>query len=419
MGFFFANDEHIGYATELIVADFATQSLVSVVDLEADIGFFKLASHGVGVVEIFVAHRNYNYLFWREPERQSSGCVLEEYSHETFHRTERGAVNHHGAVLGIVRTGVFEFEALGQVVVHLDCAELPAAANGVADHEVELGTVECSFAQFGAGVDAFLGASLDDSCFGLMPVFVRTYIFFLVFGVAERNLSFVVFEFESLEDIKDDIHHFEEFIFNLFGCTENMCVILRKTSYSGQSVKLTGLLIAIDSAEFSKAQGQIAVRAGECTGYLAVVRAVHRFEQILFAFLRSVDGLEGIFAVLGVVAGSNVKLLVADMRGDYLKVAILLLDFAQILLEAVAEGGAFWEPKGEALAYLIAPPLESVAGLVEAMKAADVELAALFDPPSETNYGGGLLTGTQSACKAACEAFAETVKAIAARPREV
>ena len=75
--------------------------------------------------------------------------------------------------------------------------------------------------------------------------------------------------------------------------------------------------------------------------------------------------------------------------------------------------------EGEALAYLIAPPLESVVGLDEALKAADVRLAALFDPPSETNYGGGLLTGTQSACNAACAAFAETIQAIAARPREV
>lgn len=75
--------------------------------------------------------------------------------------------------------------------------------------------------------------------------------------------------------------------------------------------------------------------------------------------------------------------------------------------------------EGEALAYLIAPPLEAVVGLDEAMKAADVELVALFEPPSETNFGGGLLTGTQSACKAACEAFAETVKGVAARPREV
>ena len=74
--------------------------------------------------------------------------------------------------------------------------------------------------------------------------------------------------------------------------------------------------------------------------------------------------------------------------------------------------------EGEALAYLIAPPLEAMTGLDEAMKAADVELVTLFEPPSETNFGGGLLTGTQSACDAACAAFAETIKAIAARPME-
>ena len=75
--------------------------------------------------------------------------------------------------------------------------------------------------------------------------------------------------------------------------------------------------------------------------------------------------------------------------------------------------------EGEALAYLIAPPLEAVVGLDEALKASDVELAALFEPPSETNFSGGLLTGTQSACNAACAAFAEAVKAVAARPREI
>ena len=75
--------------------------------------------------------------------------------------------------------------------------------------------------------------------------------------------------------------------------------------------------------------------------------------------------------------------------------------------------------EGQALAYLVAPPLEAMVGLDEALKAADVELVALFEPPTETNYGGGLLTGTQSACHAACTAFADAVKAVAARPREV
>lgn len=75
--------------------------------------------------------------------------------------------------------------------------------------------------------------------------------------------------------------------------------------------------------------------------------------------------------------------------------------------------------EGEALAYLIAPPLEAVVGLDEAMKAADVTLVALYEPPSETNFGGGLLTGSQSACQAAALAFEAAVRDIAARPREV
>ncbi len=74
--------------------------------------------------------------------------------------------------------------------------------------------------------------------------------------------------------------------------------------------------------------------------------------------------------------------------------------------------------EGEALSYLVAPPLEAVLGLDAAMKAADVELKSFFAPPSETNFGGGLLTGTQSACFAACAAFGRAIKEAAARPRE-
>ncbi len=75
--------------------------------------------------------------------------------------------------------------------------------------------------------------------------------------------------------------------------------------------------------------------------------------------------------------------------------------------------------EGAALAYLIAPPLEAVAGLDAALKAADVTLTEFFAPPSETNFGGGLLTGTQSACTAAARAFAEKVTEIAENPKEV
>lgn len=70
-------------------------------------------------------------------------------------------------------------------------------------------------------------------------------------------------------------------------------------------------------------------------------------------------------------------------------------------------------PEGEAIAYLIAPPLEAVYGIDAALKAADVKMCVLYAPPSETNFGGALLTGTQSACKSACDAFAAAVEAVA------
>ena len=75
--------------------------------------------------------------------------------------------------------------------------------------------------------------------------------------------------------------------------------------------------------------------------------------------------------------------------------------------------------EGTALAYLIAPPLESMYAMDAALKAADVKLCKLFNPPSETNFGGGLLSGTQSACDAACAAFAQAVEDVARVPKEM
>ena len=74
--------------------------------------------------------------------------------------------------------------------------------------------------------------------------------------------------------------------------------------------------------------------------------------------------------------------------------------------------------EGEAIAYLIAPPLEAMFGVDAALKAADVKCCVLYAPPSETNFGGALLTGSQSACKAACDSFAYAVEAVADRPIE-
>jgi len=71
---------------------------------------------------------------------------------------------------------------------------------------------------------------------------------------------------------------------------------------------------------------------------------------------------------------------------------------------------------GSALAYLIAPPLESVIGLDAACKAARVRVAKWFGPPSETNFGGAYLAGDLPACEAAARAFAAAIVDVCASP---
>ena len=93
------------------------------------------------------------------------------------------------------------------------------------------------------------------------------------------------------------------------------------------------------------------------------------------------------------------------------------------LAHTVASVGSFLAkeagvPVGSAIAYLIAPPLEGMYAMDAALKAADVKLCKLYTPPSETNFGGGLLSGTQSACQAACSAFAAAVAEVAKQPLE-
>ena len=108
--------------------------------------------------------------------------------------------------------------------------------------------------------------------------------------------------------------------------------------------------------------------------------------------------------------------------------ALQRLGFAEVngvpyLAHTVSSVGSFLAKEagvrvGTALAYLIAPPLEGMYAMDAALKAADVRLCKLYTPPSETNFGGGLLTGTQSACEAACAAFADAVAEVAGRPIE-
>lgn len=129
--------------------------------------------------------------------------------------------------------------------------------------------------------------------------------------------------------------------------------------------------------------------------------------------------------VIGILAGKTPGSVKSGMEAALS--ALERLGFEEIhevpyLAHTVSRCGSFLAkeaeiPVGSAIAYLIAPPLESMFAMDAALKAADVKLCKLYAPPSETNFGGGLLIGSQSACEAACRAFAEAVAAVAQKPK--
>lgn len=65
--------------------------------------------------------------------------------------------------------------------------------------------------------------------------------------------------------------------------------------------------------------------------------------------------------------------------------------------------------EGMAYAYLVGGPIETNYALDKALKASDTKVAKFWMPPSHANSSGAILTGTESACRAATESFIEAL----------
>ena len=130
--------------------------------------------------------------------------------------------------------------------------------------------------------------------------------------------------------------------------------------------------------------------------------------------------------VIGILAGPTPGAVRSGMESalsELQRVGFEDINGVPCLAHTVSRCGSFLAKEagvseGTPLAYLIAPPLESMYAMDAALKAADVKLCKLYTPPTETNFGGGLLTGTQSACAAACAAFRDAVESVSQQPKK-
>ena len=92
--------------------------------------------------------------------------------------------------------------------------------------------------------------------------------------------------------------------------------------------------------------------------------------------------------------------------------------------QCVPKSGKFFKEfcnieEGSAYAYLVGGPIETNYALDKALKAGKTEIARYWYPPSHANSSGAVLTGTESACRAATQAFVEALRFATENPMDI
>lgn len=161
----------------------------------------------------------------------------------------------------------------------------------------------------------------------------------------------------------------------------------------------------------------------DCVGYCAADEAT-KASNVEVVYIKTLYGAgaglnDG--QVFGVITGPTVSDVESGLRyiRDYAenKSSIYSVnddDSNLIYAQLVPKIGKYFSktyglPIGSSIAFLFAPALEGVVGIDEALTVADVEVVKFFGPPTNSNLSGAILTGTQSNCRTACEAFKNAI----------
>src|SRR5699024_6879275 len=114
------------------------------IDLSADALLAQFRNNLVEVLDVVLGHWNTYDLVWCQPCWESASVVFQQHAEEARSRTKERAVDHNWLLLGTIRSGVLEIEALWHVEVQLHGRHLPGTANRVPCVNRDLRAVEGS-----------------------------------------------------------------------------------------------------------------------------------------------------------------------------------------------------------------------------------------------------------------------------------
>nr|WP_320025493.1 ethanolamine utilization microcompartment protein EutL [uncultured Acetobacterium sp.] len=158
-------------------------------------------------------------------------------------------------------------------------------------------------------------------------------------------------------------------------------------------------------------------------GYVAIDEATKE-ANITAAYARSSYGgvgCENGGQMLGVISGTSIDDVKAGLNYivDFISRKSGLYSANEdgsitYFAQTIASIGSYFSnrlnlPKGTAIAYVAAPPLEGIIGVDEVLRTTEVTVVEFWDTPTTTNRSGAIFTGTSSDCDAACRTFAQAV----------
>ena len=317
----------------------------------------------VGELVELVGHGDDPELLRRQPSGEVAADVLEEHPVEALDRTENGTVEHHRAMPLVVGADVVELEALGEVEVGLDGAELPRAPEGILEVELDLRAVEGAL-PFRDGVgEPLLFHAGDERLLRLVPARVLTEP---IVGAGGDHDADVV-EVEVAIDLEDQLQEGDDLALGLLLGAEDVRVVLGEGAHPGEPLGHAAPLIAMEATEVGHAHRQIAVAPQGGAEEQAVARAVHRLDaeadvlvddvlarpgvarprlgllgQLLRRVLEPVEGRreEHVLTVAGQVTAGLEERPVEDLRGDDLLVTVPPVELANVVDEPVVDRGA-------------------------------------------------------------------------------
>src|SRR5208283_801338 len=152
-----------------------------------------------------------------------------------------------------VFTDKFQSEARRQVEIELNGAELPGPPDGIDDLDIDFGPVKRGFA-----FDALVGNihavhSVGQSVGGSGPVFGFAGVIFRMLGIPIGKFDFEFVEAKVPHDRECKVDAAFNLRFDLIWRAEYVSVVLGETANAQQTVENAAALVAINGAEFGKA----------------------------------------------------------------------------------------------------------------------------------------------------------------------